>query len=285
MSDCQFVAEVSSNHHQDLNRCFDFIKVAAQIGCDAVKFQLFKVDSLFAPEILKQSPAHRDRKQWELPEHYIPELAKCCRENNIDFSCTPFYLEAVELLAPYVSFFKIASYELLWDNLLIACAKTGKPVVISTGMATEDEITHAVEVLKKHGSKPTILHCVSSYPTPSDECNLSTIGYLRKRFKCDIGWSDHSRNPNVVSHAVSRWNASFVEFHLDLDGEGEEFSSGHCWLPHEIAPVIQFSREMSAIDGMPGIKISKSEHADREWRADPSDGLRPLKKTRTSYLR
>lgn len=181
-----FVAEVSSNHNQDLKRCFDFIDTAVKIGCGAVKFQMFKIEELFAPEILEKSPVHRARKGWELPVEFLPQLAKHCREQGIGFSCTPFYLNAVEELLPYVDFYKIASYELLWADLLSACASTGKPVVLSTGMATMDEIKNAVETLRANGCNDlTLLHCVSRYPMPQDECSLS----LSDTFKCKTAWS------------------------------------------------------------------------------------------------
>ena len=91
----QFIAEVSSNHHQSLERCLEFVEAAAQIGCDAVKFQLFRIEQLFAPEILSRSESHRQRKQWELPLEFLPPLAKRCEELGIAFSCTPFHLQAV----------------------------------------------------------------------------------------------------------------------------------------------------------------------------------------------
>ena len=179
----KFVAEVSSNHNQDINRCFAFIDKAAEIGCDAVKFQLFKIEELFAPEILSKSEEHRKRKDWELPLSFLPELSKRCKEKNIKFGCTPFYLNAVDELYQYVDFYKIASYELLWNDLLTACAEMGKPVVISTGMATLDEIKSAVDVISKSGCKDlTILHCVSGYPTPVNKCNLAAIQTLQKQF-------------------------------------------------------------------------------------------------------
>jgi sialic acid synthase SpsE len=131
-----FIAEVSSNHYRDLDRSFAFIDAAAKAHCGAVKFQLFKIDQLFAPEILEKSEAHRRRKDWELPVEFLPQLARRCVENQIQFSCTPFYLAAVDELEPYIDFYKIASYELLWDDLLGACARTRKPVILSTGMAT-----------------------------------------------------------------------------------------------------------------------------------------------------
>lgn len=123
-----FVAEVSSNHNRDLERCLGFIDKAADIGCDAVKFQLFRVEELFAPEILAKSEKHRKRKAWELPVEFLPALAARCHEAGIQFVCTPFYLDAVEELLPHVAFCRIASYELLWHALLIACAGTGNAV-------------------------------------------------------------------------------------------------------------------------------------------------------------
>ncbi len=279
----KFIAEVSSNHHRDLDRCFEFVNTAAALGCYAVKFQLFRIDELFAPEILANSKTHRDRRQWELPAAFIPEIASRCWEKGIRFGCTPFFLEAVDILHPHVDFFKISSYELLWDALLARCAQTGKPVVLSTGMADLDEIEHAVSCLKENGcAAPVLLHCVSSYPSRPESCNLAAIGTLRDRFGLAVGWSDHSVSPATISRAVHHWNAEFVEFHLDLDAAGEEYSMGHCWLPHQIEDVIDAVNLGLSADGN-GIKEpAPSEEKDRQWRADPKDGLRPRLALRNS---
>jgi sialic acid synthase SpsE len=279
-----FVAEVSSNHFRDIKRCLRFIDVAAEIGCSAVKFQLFKVRQLFAPEILAKSEKLRRRKDWELPPEFLPALSARCRDQGISFSCTPFYLEAVDELTPHVDFYKIASYELLWKELLKACAATGKPVVLSTGMATMAEIGEAVVTLRTAGCRTlTLLHCVSGYPVPVDQCNLAAIDTLQKAFNCAVGWSDHSVSAAVIMRAVYRWGASMVEFHLDLDGRGEEFASGHCWLPEPMSSVIQNVKTAMTADGS-GDKIpTPVELPDREWRADPSDGLRPFKRVRISW--
>ena len=201
---------------------------------------------------------------------------------GIQFSCTPFYLAAVDELQPYVDFYKVASYELLWDDLLVACARTGKPVIISTGMANLEEIKHAVKILRNNNCEPTVLHCTSAYPTPYDEANLSAIETIRNATNCDVGWSDHTVNPGVIHRAIHKWDAQVVEFHLDLDGKGDEFKSGHCWLPEQIKPVIRQVREAMNSDG-DGIKEPvPSELPDLLWRADPSDGLRPFKSIRNS---
>lgn len=278
------VAEVSSNHHQSLERCLEFVRASARIGCSAVKFQLFQVDQLFAPEILERSASHRDRRRWELPLGYLPEIASCCRDQGLLFSCTPFYLDAVIELEPYVDFYKIASYELLWSDLLIACARTGKPVVLSTGMATWDEVETAVTLLRTNGCRDlTLLHCVSSYPTPAKDCNLALIERLRSSFECQVGWSDHSRDAAVLYRAVHRWQASMIEFHLDLDGQGEEFRAGHCWLPEAMSEVIKTLKTGASADGSGDTFVAESERGDRDWRADPVDGLRPLERIRSDW--
>lgn len=279
-----FIAEASSNHGRDLGRALAFVDAAAACGCNAVKFQLFKIDRMFAPEILARSEKHRARQDWELPLDHLAPLAQRCRDKNILFSCTPFYLEAVGELAPHVDFYKIASYELLVTPLLEACAQSGKPVVLSTGMATLEEIRHAAHTLKRAGAEDlTLLHCVSAYPTPVKDANLAAIETIGTATGCAVGWSDHTRKACVIERAVHHWNARVVEFHLDLDGEGAEYAAGHCWLPHEIAPVVARIRESVAADGT-GLKVSQpSEAADREWRADPSDGMRPLLHVRQAW--
>ena len=223
----KFIAEVSSNHARDLNRSLAFIDAAADAGCQAVKFQLFRIDQLFAPEILAKSEMHRKRREWELPLEFLPPLSQRARERGIEFSCTPFYLQAVAELHDFVDFYKIASYELPWDDLLAACAATGKPVVLSTGMATLDEIKHATGVLRNNGcANPVLLHCTSAYPTPYQDANLAAIETLRQATGSEIGWSDHTVQPGVIHRAMHRFGARVIEFHLDLDGHGDEYASG-----------------------------------------------------------
>ena len=120
-----FVAEVSSNHNKDIKRAKKFIETAKEVGCSGVKFQLFKIDKLFAPEILSKSEKHRRRVEWELPKEFLPELSDYAKELGLEFSCNPFYFEDVAELIPYVDFLNIASYELLWNDLLAECAHTG----------------------------------------------------------------------------------------------------------------------------------------------------------------
>src|SRR5215468_10051992 len=193
---CLFIAEVSSNHDRDLERAFAFIDKSAEIGCGAVKFQLFKIDEMFAPEILAKSAKHRARREWELPVSFLGPIAERCRLRGVQFICTPFYLKAVEELRPHVDAYKVASYELMWDALLEMCAKTGKPVILSCGMATLEEVHHAAGVLRRAGAKDvTLLHTISAYPTPVEEANLAAMKTIADATGYPCGWSDHTVSP------------------------------------------------------------------------------------------
>ena len=280
----QFVAEVASNHNQSLQRCLDFVDEAARLGCDAVKFQLFDIDELFASEVLQRSAAHRARRRWQLPRDYLPRIRERCRRVGIALGCTPFDLDGAAFLADFVDFYKIASYELLWLELIEACARTGKPVVLSTGMAALEEVARAVEVVRRAGNTTvTVLHCVSVYPARPQECNLKAIHTLRRKLGCAVGWSNHSHDPLVLRRAIHRWQADMIEFHFDLDETGSEHGPGHCWLPEEIAPLIAEARLAGRIDGS-GEKIPvEREQKERRWRADPGDGKRPLLAERARF--
>ena len=280
-----FIAEVSSNHNQSLERCLKFVDTASDIGCSSIKFQLFKIDRLFSHEVLSQSKEHRDRVDWELPLEFIPEIYERCQKKEILFSCTPFYIDAVDELFPYVDFFKVASYELLWDDLLIKCAQSGKPVIISTGMANLDEIKHAVNILQSNGcNDPQILHCSSAYPTPIESANLAAIKTIRNHTDCEVGWSDHTVSEAVILSSILKWNAAVIEFHMDLDGKGYEFSKdGHCWLPSQIKDLIEKVKLIQIADGDGNKTPNIHELSDRDWRADPSDGLRPSLKIRNEF--
>ena len=289
----RFVAEVSSNHGRDLERCMEFIETSAAIGCAAVKFQQFKIRELFDPVALKHHPHLLEREAWELPAGFNAELAARSRAQAIAYSSTPFYMDAVGELEPYVDFFKIASYQVLWLDMLREVGRTGREVVMATGMASLDEVRGAVRVLREAGCGPlTLLHCVSLYPTPMEDANLRAIETLRQEFGDEgvrYGWYDHTVSRQVIERAAGRFAASMVEFHLDLDGQGEEFAAGHCWLPADMKNVIQglaadgslgCAAAVQACDGDGDKSARPSESVERQWRTDPSDGLRPLLATR-----
>jgi spore coat polysaccharide biosynthesis predicted glycosyltransferase SpsG len=295
----EFIAEISSNHNGDLGRCRRLIAEAARVGCTGVKFQLFRIDRLFAPEILRVSADHRRRRRWELPLRFLPELSAAARDAGLKFGCTPFDLQAVDELAPHVDFLKVASYELPWLDLIHACAATSLPLIVSTGMADAGEAWAAVDAALESGCRDlTMLHCVSRYPVPEHACNLAAIGTLREMMAANFapdwpevafkaGWSDHSVSPGVIGRALRHWAADAVEFHFDLEGRGAEFGGGHCWLPETIEPVIigGYAPVSPECDGTGRIAPLPEDLAERAWRADPSDGLRPTLPVRREWPR
>lgn len=288
----KFIAEVSSNHNQSLKRCKKFIDIASKIGCYAIKFQLFKIDELFSKEVLKKYKTHRDRKKWELPVKYLPILSSYAKKKGLKFGCTPFYMDAVKILKPYVDFYKIASYELLWLDLFNECINTKKKLIFSTGMSTQKEVEKIFRLLKKKKFKNfSIMRCNSAYPTTYKNANLKSIESLKiltKKFfpnyNNEIGWSDHTCSPAIIYRAINKFDAKLIEFHLDLDEKGREFHNGHCWLPNEIEEVIKNVNIGLISDGNGNIIPSKSEKKEKNWRADPSDGLRPLKFIRKKII-
>jgi N-acetylneuraminate synthase len=273
------ISEIGSNHNVDLKRCYRLIDQSKKVGCDAVKFQYFTVDTLFRESALKKNLALMNMKKWELPLEFIPKISEYCKKKKILFGISPFNLSSIDFLNKYVDFFKIASYEMIWDDLLKKCAKTKKPIIISTGMANEKETQKAFNILKKNKAKQIIfMHCVSNYPVKVKNVNLAKIDTLRKMFKVDVGFSDHTVSPNIINRAFSKWDSRVFEFHFDLDKKGYEFKAGHCWLPDSLEKLIKnLDFNIDQHDGNGKIKALSVENNERMWRRD-TDGFRPILK-------
>lgn len=202
--DPYLIAEIGVNHGGSLQRAFSQIELAASSGANCAKFQTYKAE-LLAAEV---SPAYWDtareptRSQRELfkkfdglgPDDY-KALAEKCRTVGIDFATTVFDLDAVQWVSPLVSFFKIASADITNIPLLREIGAQGKPVIVSTGASTEEEITAALSVLQRAGAPDVaILHCILAYPTSPEDANLGMIKSLRNLFPNHvIGYSDHTQ--------------------------------------------------------------------------------------------
>jgi sialic acid synthase SpsE len=275
----RLIAEIGSNHNRDLARARELIDASADVGCGAAKLQVFRVEDLFAPAVLERRADLRARREWEFPMELLDPIADRCRARGLALGATPFGLWAVEPLAARVDFLKVASYELLWHELIRACAATGLPLIVSTGMATVDEVEAALQAARDAGARElTLLHCVSGYPTPPEQANLAAIATLRERTGCPVGWSDHTGSAGVVQRAIRRWGATDVEIHVDLDGAGRE-AGPHNWTPAAVGALGE-AEEAAEADG-DGRKVPMPvEEPDVAWRADPADGLRPLRSVR-----
>jgi sialic acid synthase SpsE len=299
----RFIAEIGSNHNAHRERCLALVDAAAWAGCGAVKLQVFRVQDLFAPQALDAHPELQRRRAWEFPLELLAPVRERCGKRGVELGATPFALWAVQELKDHVDFFKIASYELLWPALIQACAATGKPLILSTGMATLEEVAGAMDLVRAAaaGADVRLLHCVSGYPTPPEQANLAAIGTLRERFEVPVGWSDHTCSERVVSRAVSRWGASDVELHIDLDEHGLE-AGAHNWAPRRLRETIASLPARGGVDAGGGVGVARAdsdmrrgaldgdgekrpmpvELPDVQWRADPKDGLRPLLERRAA---
>lgn len=290
----EFVAAVPSRHNRNLDRCRQLIREAASVGCTGVTFALFRVDQIFAPQILRVSPVHRRQRRWELPLHWVPELSRYARDHGLKFGVTPFSLDAVTAVKNQVDFLKVSSHELPWLDLVHRCADTGLPLQIATGMADAGETWSAIETAQEAGCTDlTLLHTVCYEPTPEEACNLAAIGTLRELLvrefaplypdsELKAGWSDHSISAGVIARAVNHWGCDLIEFPLDLVDQDPEPGAGPCWLPGQIAAVIAggYLPVRRECDGTGRITPDQLELGERAWRADPGDGLRPNRSLR-----
>jgi N-acetylneuraminate synthase len=219
---CFIVAEIGINHNGRIEIAKKLIDAAALAGCDAVKFQkrtldvVYTADELAKPRENPFGPTNGDLKRGlEFGEKEYKEIDAYCREKNILWFASCWDENSVDFIEGFnPPCYKIASASLTDDNLLRHHRRYGRPIIISTGMSTLEEIDHAVEVL---GSKDLIvLHCTSTYPSQVEELNLSTIRVLRGRYRVPVGYSGHEVGlaPSVGAAALG---AVMIERHITLD--------------------------------------------------------------------
>ena len=245
----KFICEIGSNHNQNLYRCFEIIEFAKQIGFWGVKFQYFKADTLYKPEMEKEIES---MKVKELPFEFIPKIYEFCKKNKIQLGFSVFDLSSPEKLKEHCDFLKISSYEFLWKDLILKCLQTEKDLFLSSGMTNDKEFKNILKFIAGYNinSKICIFHCASLYPAMATHCNLAVLERLKNIIKpYKIGWSDHTNREGVIYEAVAN-GADYIEMHMDLDGDGWEYGK-HCWLPSGAKRVIHNVEVMQAAKGQP----------------------------------
>ena len=222
------IAEMSGNHQGSREVALELLRECAKAGADALKLQTYTADSMTMNSDRKEyiiqsgpwvgSKLHDLYTQGHTPIEWLPDLFKEAEKLGIALFSTPFGLDEVEILEQYeVPAYKIASFELTFSQLLRKIALTGKPVILSTGMATLEEISRAIEVLVTSGSGPVaILKCTTSYPAKLESLNLKTIPSFIKKFGIPVGFSDHTVGNLAAISAVSL-GATIIEKHVKLD--------------------------------------------------------------------
>ena len=220
------IAEIGNNHNGDFNMAFKLIKIAKEIGVDAVKFQVKNIEKSFSKELLDSSyvnensfgKTYREHKQaLEFSEQQLKQIYDYAKKLDIVCFSTPFDIDSVDLLERIDNpIYKISSFHVTDLPLIERICKTKKPILISTGMSTIAEIDNAIDLIKKYTELYTILHSVSSYPTADEDINLNIIPTLRDRYKCPVGYSGHERGIAICSSAVVL-GACVIERHFTFD--------------------------------------------------------------------
>jgi N,N'-diacetyllegionaminate synthase len=264
------IAEAGVNHNGDIKLAVELIKAAARAGADAVKFQTFKAEQVTtkkSPTASYQKANVGEDNQWkllrplELNEKDYPRLVRECKKAKIEFLSTPHgHIDSVRFLKPMVKAFKIGSGDLVNLPFLEYVGKTGKPIILSTGMATIKETEEAVKVIEKTGNKQIIvLHCTTNYPCPVDEANvLAMLDFMRAFPKYLVGFSDHTIGVEAPMMSATL-GAVMIEKHFTLDRTMPGPDQKNSVEPHELKEMIDKIRLVETLRGTGIKKPFKSE--------------------------
>lgn len=224
---CYVVAEIGNNHNGDFETAKKLIDSAIECGADAVKFQKRDIDSLFTKELANMpyltydsfGPTYAEhRRKLELPEEDLYRLFNYANKLGIDFLATPFDFKSADFLGELgTPAFKISSFDVTNLQLIDHVCKKGRPIILSTGMSTLEEIDDAMEVIRKNGNDVVLLHCISAYPFDNYLANLRMIQTLKRRYNVPIGYSGHEKSGFVISLAAVTMGACLIERHFTLD--------------------------------------------------------------------
>lgn len=266
------IAEIGLNHNGSLELARRLIDLAAESGADTAKFQMRDLDSLYrkAPGVLNSSEDLGAQYTLTLLERFSLTPKEMfiafdhCRERGLVPLCTPWDVQSLAQLERYgMEAYKVASADLTNDDLLVAMAQTGKPLLCSTGMSQESEIFHAVDLLKRHRASYVLLHCNSTYPAPFKDVNLRYLDRLKEIGRCPVGYSGHERGYAVALAAVAR-GAAVIEKHFTVDKDMEGNDHKVSLLPEEFALMVQGARQIeSSLGEASERKISQGEMMNR----------------------
>lgn len=255
---CFIVAEAGENHVSNVEIAVALIRQAAQAGADAIKFQTHVAEELYNPS----SPKYAHRVEVELPFSHYKRLMEEAKAQNIVMFSTPFDEPSTDFLDGLgVPLFKAGSGELTHHSFLRHMARKGKPLAISTGMATQEEIDAAVRVVKETGNDQIIIaHCVSVYPSPVKLSNVRAVPALRKRLGVLTGFSDHTMSSSAAMAAVAL-GSCYIEKHFGLSRALPEGDNDISLEPDEFKAMVQGIREVEAALGT-GKRSLLSEEKD-----------------------
>ncbi len=272
------VAEISANHNQDFDQATRIVRAAAEAGADAIKLQTYTPDTLTINcdnEYFRidQGTIWEGKNLYQLyteaftPWEWQPKLKRVADELGLDCFSTPFDFTAVDFMEKMnVPAYKIASFELVDIPLIRRVAQTGKPVIMSTGMASFEEIDEAVRALRDAGgTELALLKCTSAYPSPPEEMNLRTISHMSEAFSVPVGLSDHTLDIAVPVAAVTI-GACIIEKHLTLSRAVPGPDSAFSLEPPEFKEMVEAIRIAEKALGQVNYQVTEKEKASRVFR-------------------
>ena len=272
-----FIAEISANHNGSLKKAKKLIEAAKKYGADAVKLQSYTPSTITIKskrtEFLIKKGLWKGKTLWDLykkaqtPFEWHKELFDHAKKLKIICFSTPFDESSVDLLESLnCPFYKVASFEMNHIPLIKKIAQTKKPIIISTGMANLQEIDLAYKTAKNNGAKEIILlYCVSNYPSKISDFNFNNIRILKERYKCKVGFSDHSTDNKVVAAAVAA-GAEVIEKHIALEGQKKGFDLAFSLKGKEIKDYAQVIKDTSLMMGKKYFFRNTSENQSLQFR-------------------
>ena len=270
------IAEMSANHNMDFDRAVAILRAARDAGADAVKIQTYTADTitldcddpcfqLTQGTIWDGITLHKLYETAYTPWEWQPELKKTAEEMGLEFFSSPFDLTAVDFLEKMeVSAYKVASFEINDIPLIRRIARTGKPILISTGIAYMADIELALRTCREEGNEKVILlKCTSAYPAPYEEINLRTIPSMRETFDCITGLSDHTLG-SAVAVGAAALGARVVEKHLTLRRSDGGADSAFSMEPEEFRDMVDQIRKVEAALGRVTYGLTPKTARERE---------------------
>lgn len=271
------IAELSANHNGDINRAFQIMEEAKKAGADAIKLQTYTHDTITLNCDSEDFQIHGGlwdgQTLYELykgaymPWEWHQPLFEKAKQLGITIFSSPFDFTAVDLLEELdAPAYKIASFELVDLPLIKRVAQTGKPMIMSTGMANEHEIAEAIQTARENGCKElVVLHCVSGYPAPAEQYNLRTIADMAERFNVLSGLSDHTID-NATAVASVVLGACLIEKHVTLDRNGGGPDDSFSLEPHELQALCKDAKTAWAALGKVNYERTEAEKGNVKFR-------------------
>jgi len=250
------IAEIGGNHEGDFDYAKYLTRLAAESGVNAIKYQIYTGDMLVNPKYDPDRNKHF--KKFELTKDQYIELANLCQRLGVTFMASVWDVDAIDWVDPYSTIYKIGSGDMTAYNLIKKIVLTKKPIVLSTGLATMDEVRNVVAFIKEldktyiEHKKLSILQCTSMYPIPDEDANLNVIRTYIDEFNLPIGYSDHTVGTNAIDVAVSM-GAKIIEVHFTDTREGKVFRDHKVSLTKE--EILSFLSRVKKIKTLQGIGI------------------------------